>query len=147
MTVAGFSCVTIDLAIGGGTPLVTGTRVRIVDVVAMLLRGARTAEVVEGFPDLTQVDVSEALSYATAISYPVPTETAWFYPSDDAPKWADATPKYREGGPGWQGRINAALRVAVGLDNSTPMSAITNQLSPTSDSISPISGAIAKSSS
>jgi uncharacterized protein (DUF4415 family) len=27
----------------------------------------------------------------------------------------DVLAKFREGGPGWQGRINAALRVAVGL--------------------------------
>lgn len=28
----------------------------------------------------------------------------------------DVLAKFREGGPGWQGRINAALRVSVGLD-------------------------------
>jgi uncharacterized protein (DUF4415 family) len=28
----------------------------------------------------------------------------------------DVVEKFREGGPGWQGRINAALRKAVGLD-------------------------------
>ncbi len=27
----------------------------------------------------------------------------------------DVLARFREGGPGWQGRINAALRVAVGL--------------------------------
>ncbi len=27
----------------------------------------------------------------------------------------DVLAKFREGGPGWQGRINAALRVTVGL--------------------------------
>lgn len=29
----------------------------------------------------------------------------------------DVIAKFREGGPGWQGRINAALRAAVGLGN------------------------------
>ena len=96
MTVAGFSRVTIDLAIGGGTPLVTGTRVRIVDVVAMLLRGASTADVVESFQALTEADVSEALAYAIATNHPAVTGEAWLDPSDDAPEWTDEMADHAE---------------------------------------------------
>lgn len=35
---------------------------------------------------------------------------------------ADVLAKFREDGPGWQGRINAVLRVAVGLTPSNDLS-------------------------
>ena len=69
--------------------MVTGTRVRIVDVLGMLLGGASAAEIVKDFPYLTEPDISEALAYATATNHPVVTDTPWLDPSDDASEWTD----------------------------------------------------------
>ena len=72
MTLAGFPRISIDHAVCGGRPVITGTRVRITDVLEMLAGGATPAEIAEDFPYLTANDVRAALAYAAAqVDHPV----------------------------------------------------------------------------
>ena len=67
-----FPRISIDPAVCGGRPIVTGTRVRVTDVLEMLAGGATAAEIVEDFPYLSEEDVRAVLAYvATAFDHPV----------------------------------------------------------------------------
>jgi uncharacterized protein (DUF433 family) len=66
MTLAGFPRISIDPGICGGRPVVTGTRVRVTDVLEMLAGGASPDKIVADFPYLTGDDVRAVLAYAAA---------------------------------------------------------------------------------
>ena len=66
MILYGFPRISIDPQICGGRPVVTGTRVRISDVLEMLAGGASTAEIVSDFPYLSEPDIRAVLAYAAA---------------------------------------------------------------------------------
>lgn len=66
MTLAGFPRISIDLAVCGGRPIVTGTRMRVADVLGMLAGGASAAEIAEDFPYVSEDDVRAVLAYAAS---------------------------------------------------------------------------------
>lgn len=66
MTLAGFSRISVDPQVCGGRPVVTGTRMRVSDVLEMLAGGATPAEIAADFPYLTEDDVRAVLAYAAA---------------------------------------------------------------------------------
>jgi len=66
MTLAGFSRISVDPLVCGGRPVVTGTRVRVKDVLEMLAGGATPAEIAADFPYLSEDDVRAVLAYAAA---------------------------------------------------------------------------------
>lgn len=66
MTLAGFPRISVDPQVCGGRPVVTGTRVRVSDVLEMLAGGATPAEILADFPYLTEEDVRAVLAYAAA---------------------------------------------------------------------------------
>ena len=72
MRLAGFPRISIDPAICGGKPTITGTRVRVTDVLEMLAVGSSPAEIAADFPYLSEEDVRAALAYAAhAMNHPV----------------------------------------------------------------------------
>lgn len=66
MTLQGFPRISVDPQVCGGRPIVTGTRVRVSDVLEMLAGGASAAEIVADFPYLAEDDVRAVLAYAAA---------------------------------------------------------------------------------
>ena len=66
MTLAGFPRISVDPGICGGRPVITGTRVRVTDVLEMLAGGVDASEIAEDFPYLSEDDVRAALAYAAA---------------------------------------------------------------------------------
>ena len=66
MALPGSPRISIDPAVCGGRPVVTGTRVRVTDVLEMLAGGATPAEIADEFPYLSEADVRAALSYTAA---------------------------------------------------------------------------------
>ncbi len=64
MTVPGFPRITIDPAICGGRPVVTGTRMRVSDILDMLGGGSGEAEIVADFPYISADDIKACLAYA-----------------------------------------------------------------------------------
>ena len=68
MTLAGFPRISIDPAICGGRPIVTGTRVRVTDVLEMLAGGSTHAQIVSDYPYLSEADVRAVLAYAAAMA-------------------------------------------------------------------------------
>lgn len=66
MTLAGFPRISVDPMVCGGRPVVTGTRVRVTDVLEMLAGGASAAEIAADFPYLSEDDVRAVLAYAAA---------------------------------------------------------------------------------
>ncbi|MDO9489754.1 MAG: DUF433 domain-containing protein [Sphingomonadaceae bacterium] len=61
-----------DPAVCGGRPTVSGTRVRVADVLDMLAGGASEAEIVSDFPYLSVEAVRACLAYAArATDHPV----------------------------------------------------------------------------
>ncbi|WNO54634.1 DUF433 domain-containing protein [Stakelama saccharophila] len=72
MTLTGFPRISVDPQVCGGRPVVTGTRVRVTDVLEMLAGGASMAEIVTDFPYLSEDDVRAVLSYAaSAADHPI----------------------------------------------------------------------------
>jgi len=72
MTLAGFPRISVDPAVCGGRPVVTGTRMRVTDVVEMLAGGTTPAEIAGDFPYLSEDDVRAVLTYAaTQADHPV----------------------------------------------------------------------------
>lgn len=65
MTLAGFPRISVDPLVCGGRRVVTGTRVRVKDVLEMLAGGATTAEIAD-FSYLSEGDVRAVLAYAAA---------------------------------------------------------------------------------
>lgn len=68
MTLAGFPRIAVDPSICGGRPIVTGTRVRVSDILEMLAGGAGVDEIVADFPYLSADDVRAVLGYAAAMA-------------------------------------------------------------------------------
>jgi uncharacterized protein (DUF433 family) len=66
MTLAGFPRISIDPLICGGRPIVTGTRMRVTDVLGMLAGGASAAEIAGDFPYVSEADVRAVLAYAAS---------------------------------------------------------------------------------
>jgi uncharacterized protein (DUF433 family) len=64
MTVPGFPRITIDPAICGGRPVVTGTRMRVADILDMLGSGATESEILADFPYIAVDDIKACLAYA-----------------------------------------------------------------------------------
>lgn len=62
MTLAGFPRIAVDPAICGGRPIVTGTRVRVSDILEMLAGGAGGDEIVDDFPYLIEEDVRGSIA-------------------------------------------------------------------------------------
>lgn len=72
-------------------------------------------------PELTEEDFKKAVPFAEALPALAETMNKGGRPKSDDPKIAvslrldrDVVEKFRAGGPGWQTRINAALRRALG---------------------------------
>jgi uncharacterized protein (DUF433 family) len=66
MPLPGFPRITIDPAVCGGRPVVTGTRMRVTDVLEMLAGGATSAEIAADFPYISEEDVRAVLAYVAA---------------------------------------------------------------------------------
>lgn len=56
--------IVIDPEVCGGRPIVSGTRMRVIDVLDALADGATIEELVADFPYLTSEDVQACLAYA-----------------------------------------------------------------------------------
>ncbi len=56
--------IVIDPEVCGGRPIVTGTRIRVVDILEMLAGGASETEVLADFPALAREDIRASLAYA-----------------------------------------------------------------------------------
>lgn len=64
MTFAGFPRISIDPDACGSRPVVTGTRMRVTDVLEMLAGGADAAEIAADFPYVSESEVRVVLAYA-----------------------------------------------------------------------------------
>jgi uncharacterized protein (DUF433 family) len=62
----GFDRISIDHRIMGGVPCISGTRIPVATVVAMVAEGMAIEEILADFPQLSQEDITEALRYAAA---------------------------------------------------------------------------------
>ena len=64
--------ITSNPDIGGGRPIVRGTRMRVQDILDLLANGASVAEVLQDYPYLEEADIRAALAYAAnALDHPV----------------------------------------------------------------------------
>jgi len=68
MTLPGHPRIAIDPAVCGGRPIVTGTRIRVRDVLEMLAGGATPAEIAADFPYVGAADVRAVLAYAAGLA-------------------------------------------------------------------------------
>ena len=68
MTVPGFTSIAVDSAVCGGRPTVSGTRVRVTDVLEMLASGASEAEILADYPYLDQSAIRACLAYAAMLA-------------------------------------------------------------------------------
>ena len=59
-----FPRIYVDPAICGGRPVISGTRMRVKDVLEMLASGAQEAEIVADFPYVKAEDIRACLAYA-----------------------------------------------------------------------------------
>jgi uncharacterized protein (DUF433 family) len=72
MPIPGFPRISVDPAICGGRPTVTGTRMRVSDVLDALGSGAEKDALVADFPYLSIEDIEACLLYAAdQIGHPV----------------------------------------------------------------------------
>ncbi len=72
MLLPGFPRISVDAAVCGGRPTVTGTRMRVSDVLDALGSGAAKEALVADFPYLTIQDIEACLLYAAdQIGHPV----------------------------------------------------------------------------
>jgi uncharacterized protein (DUF433 family) len=64
--------ITIDPQICGGRPCIRNMRIRVKDILDLLVSGASTAEILEDYPYLEPEDITAALAYAAhSIDHPV----------------------------------------------------------------------------
>ncbi|MEZ5654772.1 MAG: DUF433 domain-containing protein [Sphingobium sp.] len=63
-----FPRISVDPAICGGRPVISGTRMRVKDVLEMLASGAQEAEIVADFPYVKAEDIRACLAYAANLS-------------------------------------------------------------------------------
>jgi uncharacterized protein (DUF433 family) len=68
MTLSGYARIAIDPTICGGRPIVSGTRVRVSDVLEMLAEGATEAEIVADYPYVAVEDIRACLAYAASVA-------------------------------------------------------------------------------
>lgn len=68
MILGGYPHISIDPLVCGGRPVVTGTRMRVKDVLEMLAGGATASEIAADFPDVSEDDVRAVLAYAAGLS-------------------------------------------------------------------------------
>lgn len=68
MKLPGFPRISIDPAVCGGRPVITGTRMRVTDILEMLAGGASPTEIAGDFPYIAEADVRAALAYAARTS-------------------------------------------------------------------------------
>ena len=68
MQLQGFPKITIDPSICGGRPILSGTRMRVTDILEMLGDGATEAEIVTDFPYVSGADIRACLSYAASLA-------------------------------------------------------------------------------
>lgn len=59
-----FDRITFDRAIMGGRACIRGMRIPVSVIVAQIAHGAKFDEILEGYPDLEQEDIQQALEYA-----------------------------------------------------------------------------------
>jgi uncharacterized protein (DUF433 family) len=55
-----------DPAVCGGDPVIRGTRVTLRTILPSLAQGAAPADILHGFPSLTEADVRAAIAFAAA---------------------------------------------------------------------------------
>jgi uncharacterized protein (DUF433 family) len=67
MQLAGFPRIAIDPAICGGRPIISGTRMRVSDILEMLGNGVSEAEILADFPYVQGADVRACLNYAASL--------------------------------------------------------------------------------
>ncbi len=56
--------ISIDPEVCGGRPCIRGTRIRVIDVLALLAAGAARSEILRDYPRLTDADITAALEFA-----------------------------------------------------------------------------------
>jgi len=56
--------ITIDPLRRGGRPCIRGLRISVGDVLGWLAQGMTHAEIMTGYPELTQADIQASLAYA-----------------------------------------------------------------------------------
>jgi uncharacterized protein (DUF433 family) len=61
-----FERISVDHRVMAGVPCITGSRIPVTTVVAMVAEGQTTEEILYDFPQLTADDIREALRYAAA---------------------------------------------------------------------------------
>lgn len=72
MQLPGQSRISIDPAVCGGRPVITGTRVRVSDIIGAFAKGDTEDELLADFPYLAAEDIRAALAYAAkAVAHPV----------------------------------------------------------------------------
>ena len=57
----------INPAVGGGKPVIRGTRILVRNILGMVAGGYTTERVVESYPELSRADVVAALEYAARV--------------------------------------------------------------------------------
>jgi len=74
MTPAQFPRISVDPAVCGGRPVVTGTRMRVSDILDMLAEGATEAQIADDFPYIVSADIRTCLNFAArSADHPVVT--------------------------------------------------------------------------
>jgi uncharacterized protein (DUF433 family) len=68
MQLNGFPKITIDPSICGGRPIVSGTRMRVTDILEMLGDGVTETEIVKDFPYISGADIRACLNYAASFA-------------------------------------------------------------------------------
>lgn len=66
MKLADHPRITVDPEICGGRPTITGTRMRVTDILAMLAEGVGEAEILADFPYVKIEDIRASLAYAAS---------------------------------------------------------------------------------
>jgi uncharacterized protein (DUF433 family) len=62
-----FERIVVDSGVMGGVPCVRGTRIPVATVVGMVAGGMTSVEILADFPQLTEVDLQQALGLAATI--------------------------------------------------------------------------------
>lgn len=68
MQLVGFPRISVDPAVCGGRPVVTGTRMRVTDVLDLLASGASEAEIIADYPYVQLADIRACLAYAASVA-------------------------------------------------------------------------------
>lgn len=66
LQLAGFPCISVDTAVCGGRPVITGTRMRVKDVLDLLTSGAAEAEILVDYSYVGVADIRACLAYAAS---------------------------------------------------------------------------------